>query len=699
MADRYWNPAGAGNWGDTSSWAASDGGGTGETVPSASDNVVFTSTNVNNCTVNVSATCLDLNFTGGTGYTGTFAGSSALAISGSLTLGAGMTRTYTGAITFNGVGVHTITTNTITVGGNCIFSGTGQWTFQDAWDSGLKSISHTNGTLVTNNQTITSEAWTTSGTNARAITLGSSVLNINGWTYSGSNLTLTEGTAVLNVGQTATFVGNGETYYEVNLTSTQSSGWGAFSGNNTFTNLSVTSNTTKAQALTLSDNQTITGTLTINGNSVTNRVLIKSSVLGTARTLTAAIVTVTNADFQDITGAGAGSWNLSAITGGSGDCGGNTGITFTTADTNYWIGDTGSWSDATQWSTSTGGAADGRVPLPQDTAIFDANSFSTTSLTVTQDMPRIPTTNWTGATNTPTWTTSTQATVYGSITLISGMILTASTQTYSFEGRGVHTITSATLTWAKQISLSAHGGSLALQDALVTTRALSCSSGHFNANNQNITALSFSGSGTGTRQITMGSGTWTLTTGTTNPWTLTTTTNLTFDAGTSTIKLAGTLTAARTFAGGGLTYNNFWNATTGAFAINMTGSNTFNDFKIDAARTQRLTAGTTTTVTTFTATGTSGNEITIGSITAASHTLAKAGGGTITGDYLLISYSTATPGSTWYATNSTDNGNNSGWNFGVVPTIASFSGVAVANIASVDGVAVANIASINSISN
>lgn len=48
-------------------------------------------------------------------------------------------------------------------------------------------------------------------------------------------------------------------------------------------------------------------------------------------------------------------------------------------------------------------------------------------------MPRIPGTNWTGVTNTPTWTTSTVASVFGSLTLVSGMTLTASTQTYTFE--------------------------------------------------------------------------------------------------------------------------------------------------------------------------------------------------------------------------------------------------------------------------
>jgi hypothetical protein len=60
------------------------------------------------------------------------------------------------------------------------------------------------------------------------------------------------------------------------------------------------------------------------------------------------------------------------------------------------------------------------------------------SKTVTQDMPRAgKSIDWTGATGTPTWTTSTAASIFGSLTLIEGMILTASTQTYTFEGRDV----------------------------------------------------------------------------------------------------------------------------------------------------------------------------------------------------------------------------------------------------------------------
>lgn len=58
-----------------------------------------------------------------------------------------------------------------------------------------------------------------------------------------------------------------------------------------------------------------------------------------------------------------------------------------------------------------------------------------------------------------------------------------------------------------------------------------------------------------------------------------------------------------------------------------------------------------------------GNPVVIKSITNAVHNLVKAGGGTISGAFLTISYSTVTPSSTWTATNSTDGGNNTGWTF------------------------------------
>ena len=107
---------------------------------------------------------------------------------------------------------------------------------------------------------------------------------------------------------------------------------------------------------------TVTGTLTINGTSATSRTLVSGYPLGTAQTITNnGTNSITNADFQDITGAGTASWDLSAITGLSGDCEGNSGITFTPSATQTWQNaNGGTWSVTANWSS--------RVPLCQDDA-------------------------------------------------------------------------------------------------------------------------------------------------------------------------------------------------------------------------------------------------------------------------------------------------------------------------------------------
>jgi hypothetical protein len=74
-----------------------------------------------------------------------------------------------------------------------------------------------------------------------------------------------------------------------------------------------------------------------------------------------------------------------------------------------------------------------------------------------------------------------------------------------------------------------------------------------------------------------------------------------------------------------------------------------------------FTAGTTSTFTNWNASGESTRLLTIGSVTAASHTLSKASGN-VSADYLSISRSTATGGAIWDAgANSTNGGNNLGW--------------------------------------
>jgi hypothetical protein len=103
--------------------------------------------------------------------------------------------------------------------------------------------------------------------------------------------------------------------------------------------------------------------------------------------------------------------------------------------------------------------------------------------------------------------------------------------------------------------------------------------------------------------------------------------------------------------------------------LTVTGANTFTTIANGVQPTSFLfTAATTTTVTNWSVSGTAGNLVTIGSVTAATHTLSKSTG-TVSSDYLSVSYSIATGGATWYAgANSTNGGNNTGWIFSALPS-------------------------------
>ena len=72
--------------------------------------------------------------------------------------------------------------------------------------------------------------------------------------------------------------------------------------------LEIEGTASKTNKLTIENsNFTVSNTLTTSGNSAINRILVCSNTLGTQRTITSASNTITNADFRDIKGAGAGS--------------------------------------------------------------------------------------------------------------------------------------------------------------------------------------------------------------------------------------------------------------------------------------------------------------------------------------------------------------------------------------------------------
>jgi hypothetical protein len=145
---------------------------------------------------------------------------------------------------------------------------------------------------------------------------------------------------------------------------------------------------------------------------------------------------------------------------------------------------------------------------------------------------------------------------------------------------------------------------------------------------------------------------------------------------TSTLKINDSSSAAKTFNAGSVSrdYNNIWftGSGTGAFIIAGNGDYTFNDFKVDTPpHTIQFNSSKTFTVTTFTVAGTPGNYITLQSSTlGTNYTLTKAGGGTITCDYLAVTDCTATPSSTWIGDIHTidGGGGNTGWTFNANPS-------------------------------
>lgn len=598
----------AGNANDDTKWV-------GGVAPGAADDVLLTSTSAD-CTITASVTWNSLNCTGYTAIL-THNASVTLTLDGqdglgnSLILVSGMTYTLgnalTSAITFTGAGTSKITTGTKTLG-NVVFNNSGD-TFQ-----------------LQDNLTTSGNFTNTAGT-------------FDPQTFS-----------VIMTGATPT------------ITPTAAI---------SFYNLTRTGNAVKTDTLSLAGNITVTNTLNIDGNSSINRVLVTSNTLGTARTLTVTGATISgcsNVDFRDITFANGGSnVDLSAITGGSGDCGGNTisgggVLSFTTADDKFWVGGTGSWSDDdNHWSLTDGGAAgDGNIPLPQDTCYFTNNSDSG-NFTVTADMPRlgktIDTSGYTDA-STFTLTLGNAITIYGGLDL-SGVTTLSGNFAWTFESvdrSGTFNLTSDGKSFTRNVSLMAIGETLVLTDnfsqSTVANNNLGIYNGTFDAatNNVGVTANTFVSNVTTARTINMGSGTWTATaTGTEAIWNIsnTTTTNLTLNEGTSTF-VFGAGTGEQFFRGGGETYNNITINTTSGVAT-FTASNTFNTFTINAPKTVKFTAGTNTHVNSFVVVNDGVNVVNIDSTSAGTpYTLTDDNGGTNVNDYLSVTDCAGSPASTWY---------------------------------------------------
>ena len=240
----------------------------------------------------------------------------------------------------------------------------------------------------------------------------------------------------------------------------------------------------------------------------------------------------------------------------------------------YWVGGTGSWdATTTHWSASSGGASGASVPTLADDVFFDTLSNATgytVTLTANPAQCRSVTI---GAplTGNITIAGSTPWSIYGSFIIAATGVTRTFTSDLNFRATTTGlTITTNGVALASAITLIGAGGGWTLGSALTTTGSLTLTQGAFDTANFNLTTSgNFVSTGALTRSLTLGSSSINCTT-----WSALAQTNLTINAGTSTIQVNG---GAGTFNGGGLTYYNVTKFTTGsnAFVIGD-ANNTFN---------------------------------------------------------------------------------------------------------------------------
>jgi hypothetical protein len=490
MATYYW-VGGSGTWNATSTtnWATSSGGAGSAGVPTSADNVIFdTLSNATAYTVTVgtNAVCADFTADGPLVGNVTFSLGATARIDchSSMTLAAtGIT--WTGTVGSQIFFLATTTGKTVTTNGvslsptNTFFSGNGgEWTLGSALSIGTATLSFTAGSLITANFNLTANAISASGTGVRSISLGSSTVTLSGSTafsLNATNLTWDAGTSsIVFSGPSPSFNGGGLTFYNVSFTSA-ANGTTTINGANTFNDLNqISRSATGHRIVTLGDNQTVSGTLTLGAaNTAIRRIHIQSSVIGTQRTITlnGTLAALADVDFRDIGAAGsvATPWTGTRLGNGLN----NNNITFDAPKTVYWnLAGSASWT-ATGWATTNNGTPDvNNFPLAQDTATFtEAGSAETVTVDAAWYIGSIQMAD--GVSNrTTAFTLATAAnfpSIYGNVTLFSNLTLTGNSL-LTFAGQGTtQTITSAGVSFSHRILIDSPNGTVQLADNLTTT--------------------------------------------------------------------------------------------------------------------------------------------------------------------------------------------------------------------------------------
>jgi hypothetical protein len=263
--------------------------------------------------------------------------------------------------------------------------------------------------------------------------------------------------------------------------------------------------------------------------------------------------------------------------------------------------------------------------------------------------------------------------IYGNLTMGAGMTCLGGSNSHDFRGTGTQLITSNGVAFDQPIGLSGTG-TYSLQDAFVTgsTRLITLTTGTLQTNGYSLTCGNFSYTGGGTKAFNLSTSVITVlggsgTTGWVGSNSGTTYTSVT----SSTIVFTTTGTAAFSGGQGTAAGNQFGTVTmsglNGTLILGTSGGQTvarcttLNNTVSPCTITNGCTTG--FTVTNFNVSGTAGNLVTFNSNTAGTARTINQASGTVNAYYLNIQDSTASGGAVWNAYDSTNSGNNTGWNF------------------------------------
>lgn len=675
MANRYW-VGGSGSWSDASNhWASTSGGsGAGVNLPTINDDVYFNAQSFDasgTITLDISANCKNFDWTGLDSSVWFLSSVQSAYIYGDISLNTNLQWRFSGTAYVYLWGLDTsryIYSNNSYININRIYmeasgatyvnvddwavNNTGFYLSQGTWDTNSKTIRTTS-----NYNNINTTVGNLIGT--KKLSLGSSDFYCNTFSESGSSSGFTLDASNSTIYCIYVYSYWQRSYNNIVITPNTAQA-GLYSTRDTQNYNNVTFTPTTKATLIIIGNHNINNLLTLHGNdSSLNRLFIISSVTASTRYIYSSDVSCSNIDFADISVGGTANWDLSNIPGGSGDCGGNYGISFTPETSCYFVHTSGTcdWFDSSKWFTSSGGTINSRIPLPQDNIVFDENSFTgSTTLSTNARITNADMSNITFPLNITSYIY-----LYGKMLKLSPLVYYGNNYIYIypynkdvsvfFDPKGARLYS----TYTRQCIVGLHSDLISINSVIGLNSTF-----YGNAANVSTGTLGMSSS----YSCYFGSGTWkigTMSLGGSN-----------FNPQNSTIIINGNTSLVGTLYGA-MPFNKL---VLESPTTTIIGKNSYNELIINpgskvlfpAYNTKPVNPNTNsiqTIIGKLIALGTSDASIYLGCSTDTSTFQLDGSFGNIRiqAEHCFIKNSTATPNNRWYARNSTDLGGNSGWNF------------------------------------